>query len=160
MLDPKIADGFFRVGKGEAVGGFRVREAGRVEIHAHAVGFRPVDPAREMLRRDFVAIDLFAAELAVESVKIEAVLAGDEGKRLVEVGAEFVRSAGLAGVVAGHRNAAAEAFTGVFKAADVVALPAVKGNRNARKRGHGGIGIDAEIGVSGLGELVGLGDGF
>ena len=160
MLDPEIADRLLRVGEGEAVGRLGVGEAGGVEIHAHAVGFRPVDPTLEMLGLDFVAIDFFAAELAVEGVEVQAVLAGNEGERLVEVGAEFVRGAGLAGVVAGHRDAAAEAFAGVFEAADVVALPAVEGDRDSGEFRHGGLGIDAEFGVAGLGEFIRLGDGF
>ena len=53
-----------------------------------------------------------------------------------------------------------ETFAGVFETADVVALPAVQGNRDAGELGHGGFGIDAEFGVSGLGEFVRLGDGF
>jgi hypothetical protein len=134
VVDPEIADGLFRVREGEAVGRLGVGEAGRVEIHAHAHRFRPVDPSGEMFGADFVAIDFFAAEFAVEGVEVEAVFAGDEGERHFEVGAEFVRGAGLAGVVAGHGDAAAEAFAGVFKAADVVALPAVERDRDAGQK--------------------------
>ena len=87
-------------------------------------------------------------------------LAGDERKRLVEVGAKFIGRAGFAWIVSGHRNAAAESFAGVFKTADIITLPAVEGNRDGGELGHGRIGIDAEVGILGLGEFVGLGDGF
>ncbi len=135
----------------ETIRRLRVGEAGGVEIHAHAVGFRPVDPAFEVFGLDLVAVHLFAAELAVERVEVEAVFAGDERERRVEVRAEFIGRAGLAGVVAGHRDAAAEAFAGVFEAADVIALPAVERDRDAGERGHCGFGIDAHSGVAGFG---------
>ena len=152
--EPELADCLFRVGEGEAIRRFRVCEAGGVEVHAHAIGFRPIDPGGEMGRFDFIAIHFFAAELAVERVQVEAVFAGDEGKRLVEIRAEFFRCPGFAGVVARHRDATAETFAGVFKATHVIALPAMKRDWNAGERGHGGLGIDAHFGVAGLGDGV------
>ena len=58
--------------------------------------------------------------------------AGDQRQRLFEVGAQFVRRAGLAGVVAGDREPAAEFVARVFESADVVALPAMQGDRDRR----------------------------
>ena len=117
----------------EAVGGLRVREAGRVEIEADAVAFGPVDPVREMFGLDVVAIDVLAAELAVAGVQIEAMRAGDERERLLEVGAQFVRRARLAGIIAGDREAAAEAACRTSRSRRR-RRPASSGARSARQR--------------------------
>ena len=136
------------LGKREAVGRLRVREEGRVEIHADLLALGPIDPALEMLRLDLVAIDAAAAELAVEGVQVEAVLAGDQREGLVQVGAKFLGRAGLAGIVARDREAAAEFFARVLEAADVVALPAVERDRNRGEPLDGRVGVDAEFGVT------------
>lgn len=148
MLDPEIADAFVRMGESETICGFRMRETGGVEIHAHLVRLGPIDPVFEMFRLDFVAIHFFTAELAIEGVEVEAMFAGDEGKRLVEVRAEFIGSAGFAWIVACHRDPAAESFGGGFKSADVVALPAVEGNRDGCEFLHRRISVHAHIGVA------------
>jgi hypothetical protein len=128
MLDPELADVFVRVRQREAVGRLGMREAGGVEIQADADFLGPVNPVLEMLRLDFVAVHFLAAELAVERVQVEAVLAGNERQRLLGVGAQFVRRAGLAGIIAGGDEAAAERAAEIFKAAHVVALPAMEGD--------------------------------
>ena len=58
----------------EVVGGLGMREVGRVEVEADAERLCPVDPAGEMFGADFVALDVLAAELAVERVEVEAML--------------------------------------------------------------------------------------
>ena len=73
--------------------------------------------------------------------------AGDAGEGFFKIGAEFLRRAGAAEVVAGDGQAAAEFGRGVFEAADVVALPAVERNGNRGETVEGAIGIDAEFGV-------------
>ena len=104
-----------------------------------------------MLGLDLVAIDLFAAELAVERVQVQAMFAGNERERLVEIGPEFIRSARLAWVIAGHGDTTAKTFTGVFKASYVIALPAMQRDRNAGERGHCSFRIHAHFGVTGFG---------
>jgi len=51
--------------------------------------------------------------------------AGDQGKSCVQVGAQFVRGAGLSRVVAGDGQSAAQLGPEVLEASHVVALPAV-----------------------------------
>jgi hypothetical protein len=59
-------------------------------------------------------------------------------------------------MISRHGDAAAEAFARVFKAADVVALPAVEANWNSRELGHGGARIHTEFNVFGLRKPVRL----
>ena len=81
----------------------------------------------------------------------------DERQRLVQVGTEFGERAGLAGIIAGGLNAAAgEARVRFFKAAYIVALPAVEGNGNGFEFFEGGFGIDAKRCVGFFCEIVGL----
>ena len=61
----------------EPVFGKRMGEEGRVEVDAQAGLARPIDPAREMLGPDFVAIDRLSAGLGVDRVEVDAVPAGD-----------------------------------------------------------------------------------
>ena len=156
--DPEIAHG--GVGMGErAVGGERVREAGRVEIEAvQAAGLGPVHPRGEMPRLDGVAVHEFAGEVAVDGVEIQAMAAGQKLVDEIEVAAKLVEGAGLAGVVAGGLDATPrESGVGFFKAADIVALPAMQGNGCAREGGEGGLDIHAEGGVGGAGGAKGGG---
>lgn len=112
-----------------------------------------------MFRTDLVAIDFFAAELAVKRVQIQPVFPRNQRQRLVQIRAEFVRGAGFAGIIPRDRDTAAEALAGVFEAADVVALPAVQGNRDGGESGHGRAGVHAEAGVAGFRQFVGAGNG-
>ena len=95
-----------------------------------------------------VAVHTAAGEVGVAGVDIQAVLARNERKRLVEVGAEFLNRARLAGVVAGGLNAAAFEFrAGFFEPADIIALPAMQGDRRLGEGFEGGFGVHAEGGV-------------
>ncbi len=160
VFDPEVADGFFRVGEGEAVGSFGVSEAGGVEVDAHFVGLGPVDPVFEVGGFDLVAVDFFSGEFAVEGVEVEAVFTGDEGEGFVEVGAEFVGCACFAGVVAGDGDAAGEGLGSGLEAAYIIALPAVEGDGDFGQFLHGEFGIDSEFGVAVFGVLVIRGGGF
>ncbi len=126
MFDPKLADGLVLVRKGEAIGGVGMREAGGIEVQAEAIGFRPADPIQEVLGFDFVAVHAFAAELAINRVHVHAMFAGNQRKGLFDVGAQFVRRARLAGVIARYGKAAPERVAEVFETADVIALPAME----------------------------------
>ena len=107
-----------------------------------------------------VAVHLAAAHLGVAGVEVEAVAAGNERERLLEVRPQFVGRAGLAGVIAGDGQAAAERLAGVLEAADVIALPAMDGNRDAGKLLEGFVGVHAQGGIAFFGEAIGLFDLF
>src|SRR6266699_2710358 len=102
-----------------------MREARGIEVETEAVGFRPADPIREVGGIDFVAVHALAAELAVNRVQIHAMFAGDKRKGLFDVGAQFIRRARLAGVVARDSKAGTERAAEVFETAEVIALPAM-----------------------------------
>src|SRR5262249_32881048 len=86
-----------------------------------------VDPAGEMLRAELVALDFLATRFRVDGVEIKPMPAGNEMKRLAEVGPQLVGVASFAGVVAGCLNAAAGQALVALEAADVVALQAMQG---------------------------------
>ena len=160
VLDPEFADGFVAMREGEAVRRFGVGEAGRIEVHPEAERLGPVDPRLEMTGLDLVAVDFFAAGLEVEGMEVEPVLAGDEGENLFEVRAQFVRRAGAAGIIAGHGKAAAGiAGRGGLESADIIALPAVDGDRGAGEGFEGFLGVHAERRVGFARYLVGRGHG-
>jgi hypothetical protein len=101
-----------------------------------------------MLGRDFVTIHFSVAELAIGSVQIEAVLAGDYREHLLEIRAEFLRSAGFARIIAGDGETATQfAFTS-FESPNIVPLPAVEGNRNSGQGPKGSVHVDIEVGVA------------
>ena len=133
VLDPEPADGLVGVGQGVAVGRQGVGEKRRIEVHADPPGLRPVDPALKVLGLERVALDLPAAGLGVAGVEVQAMRAGQERQRLVQVGPQLVGRAGLAGIMAGDRQAAAQLLARVLETADVVALPAVERDRDRRQ---------------------------
>jgi hypothetical protein len=155
VFDPELADAFVRAGERESVGRLRMREERRIEIHADLLTLGPIDPTLKMFGANLVAIDALAAEVAVEGVQIEPMRTGNQRKRLVQVGSQLVRRSRLAGIVSRHRQPAAQLFTGVFEAADVVALPTVERDRNRRESLDGRVGVDAECCVTVLGGRVG-----
>ena len=75
-------------------------------------------------------------------------LAGNERERVIEIGAKFIGGAGLAGVVAGDGEAAAEFVTRVLETADVVALPAVQRNGDGLQPLERAFGVDAQRGIA------------
>ena len=101
-----------------------MRKAGRIESPGRCRFASPRQSSSGNVRRDFVAVHLFAAEFAVERVQVQAMFAGNQGKGLLQIGAEFLRGAGLAGIIAGGDEPAAQRAAEIFKTAHVVALPA------------------------------------
>ena len=101
----------------------------------------------KVLGLERIALDLAAAGLGVAGVEVQAVRAGQERQRLVQVGPQLVGRAGLAGIVAGDRQAAAELLARVLETADVVPLPAVQRDRDRREPRQGRIDIDAPFRV-------------
>jgi hypothetical protein len=158
VLDPETPHRGVGRGEGEAVPRARVGEEGLVEIQAQATGFGPGDPGAEVLRGERVAVHAPAAGLGVAGVEVEAVPAGNERQRLLEVGAQFIGRAGLARVIAGDGQPAAGRGAGVFKAADVVALPAVNRDGDAGEGLECGVGVHTGLGVAFAGEAVGAFD--
>ncbi len=73
-------------------------------------------------------------------------LAWDEREGFVQILLQFLDRAGFSGIVARGLNAASQRTAGAFKAADIVALPAMEGDRNGGERLQDGFGIDAEFG--------------
>ena len=143
MIDPEPADGWIGVGQGVAVGRQRMSEVGWVEVHADPPGFRPVDPAAEVLGEEGIALDLLAARLGITGVKVQPMRAGQKRQRLVQVGSELVGRAGLAGIVTGDRQAAPNLLARVLEPTDVIALPAMERDRDRRQPRQGRLDIDA-----------------
>ncbi len=147
MLDPKLTHTLVRVGERQTVGGEGMGEIRRIEVQPETVRARPIDPALELRDRVFVASDGLAAEVGVAGMQIDAVRAGNQGKRFFQVAAQFVERARLAGVVAGDGEAAAEFGAGFLEAAHVVALPAMHRDRDARQTRERHLGVDLHGGV-------------
>ena len=160
MFNPELADALVMMRECETARGLGMREARWVEIEPDALGLGPINPVLEMLRLDFVAVHFLAAELAVKRVQVQTMLAGDEGERPVEVGAEFVGRAGFAGIISRGHNAAGERAAEILEAADVVALPAVERDGDFGELLEDGVGVDPEGGIAFAGKLVGGGNLF
>jgi len=88
-------------------------------------------------------------------VEAEAMFAGDEREGIFEITAQFVWRSGFAGIIAGDSEAAAEGGVRLFEASDVVPLPAMKRDWDARKLGESFADIDAKIGITFFGESEG-----
>ncbi len=156
VFDPELADGTVVVGEREAAGSFGVGEERGVEVETDAERFGPVDPAAEVFGGDLVAIDFAAAEFPVGGMQVEAVFTGDQRERPGGIRAEFVRAAGLAGVVAGGHQSAGEGGVRLLEAADVIALPAVQRQGDAGELLEDVFRIDAEVGIAFAGEVIGF----
>ena len=122
------------VGQGVAVGRQGVGEKGGVEVHADPPGLRPVDPvagsARARARR--------ARPSGRRSRRSWRGGSGDASRAgatsvLSRSAPKLVGRAGLAGIMAGDGQAAAELLARVLEPADVVALPAVERDRDRRE---------------------------
>ena len=129
VLDPEFADALVVGGQGEAVRGKGMGEEGGVEIEAESLFLRPVDPGGKVLRADLVARDLLSARVEVDGVQGEFLFSGDELQGELEILSELVDVARFSGIVAGGLDAAREVAVRGLEARDVVALPAVYGDR-------------------------------
>ena len=69
--------------------------------------------------------------------------------------AQLVGCPRLAGIVAGHRQAAAQLAVRFLESADVVPLPAMERDGDGAKPRQRRIGVDTEVGIALSGELVG-----
>ena len=75
----------------------------------------------------------------------QALCAGDQGKRLVQIGAELPDVSRASRIISRGKNAAGRSACAGFEADDVVALPAVHGNRDLRQSFQCGVGIDSKF---------------
>jgi len=147
VLDPKAANAGVGMGQREAIGGLGMSEVGRIEVQSQLPLLRPADPAAEVLRCEGIPLDAPAARLGITGVQAEAMGAGYERQRLLEIGAQLVGRAGFAGKVARDSQAAAQPAPAFSKAAHVVALPAMQRQRQPRQLLQRPVGIDAEPGI-------------
>ena len=100
-----------------------------------------------MLGADLVAVDAMRAKFSVERVEIEAMRAGNQRQGLGRVEPELVGRARLAGIVARRGNPSTELTIRIFKADDIVSLPAMERDRDVRELPERSLGIDAEVGI-------------
>ena len=105
-----------------------------------------------MARLDRVALHLFVG-FEVDGVQVQAVRAGQQAVDHVQVAAQLVGVARLAGVVAGGGDPAGQFAAGVLEPADIIALPAVQGDGNFCELPHGGLGIHTQGRIAFLGNL-------
>ena len=155
VIDPELADLLVLVRQGEVVCRAGMGEERGVEVEADPSRPRPLHPTLEVLRPDLMAIDALSAELPVEGVQVEAMLARDTVERLLGIAAKLIRRACLARVTAGRRQTAAELPRSArFKPPDVVALPAMQGDRHARQPLQRGLGVDAQLCIPVFGRVV------
>ena len=83
--------------------------------------------------------------------------ARDQAVGLVEIAAQLISRAGLAGVVARGGDSTRQLAAGL-EASDVIALPAVQAQSHVGQGGDRRFGIDAEQGVAFPGNAIRLSD--
>ena len=147
VLDPEPADARVRMGQREAVGRLGMGEKSGIEIHAHAAVALAQSIQFLKCRAAFRCGPPLAAGLGVAGVQVQAVRAGDQRQGLVQVGPQLVGRAGLARIIAGDRQAAAQFLARVLESAHVVALPAVQRNGDTRQTLHSPIHVHAPVGI-------------
>ena len=101
---------------------------------------------------NFVAIHFLAAKFAIKRVEIQAMFAGNQRIGFFQIGAQFIRRARLARIIAGGDESAAERAAEIFKAAHIVALPAVQRDGDLREGFQRVVNVHAEGGVTFLGQ--------
>src|SRR5437899_5686371 len=101
-----------------------------------------------MFGLQLVPSNAFPTSLRVRRVQTQAMLAGDKRERLFKVAAELVRRASFSRIIAGDSESSAKGAVRILEAADVVTLPAMKRNGNARKLSERFADIYTEFGVA------------
>ena len=124
VLNPEVADALVGVRQRQAAA-LRMRERGRVEVQHHVVFLGPLHPALEVLHFHLVAVDKLSAEVTVDFVQVQAVVAGQQRLHKLDVLSHLVDVAGAAGIVACGLNATTEGIV-ALEAHHVVCLPAVE----------------------------------
>ena len=106
-----------------------------------------------------VPFDPDSAGLGIAGVEVEAMRAGDQGERLVDVGPKLVGGPGSTGISPGDGEAAADRLAEPFEADHVIALPAMERDRDPTEAFEGAIHVHAERLITLAGEGERLGDG-
>ena len=156
VVNPEAAGLFVRAGESQRVA-LGVGEVRRIEIRAQPARFAEIHPLAEVLRFELVAVNprVFLVEDGVGGVEVDFLRAGAEGENNVDVRHQLFGGTGAAGVIAGGLDAAGQGLIGVgVETANVVALPAVEGNRHGFEARDGSVGIYADGGVFLLGFLI------
>src|SRR5262249_16022329 len=126
VIDPEPPDAWIGMSERVTVRGQGMREVSRIEVHADALISRPVDPVPEVLRQSGIPLDLAAGRLGIARMQVHAKRAGQQGERLLQIAAKFLRAARLAGVMPSDGQSSADRRTEILESADVIALPAVQ----------------------------------
>ena len=151
MLDPESADLLVGRGQGQTIG-LGMGEEGGVEVTAKTPLLAEVHPFGKMLRLQLVPVcPLAVLENGVAGVEVHLLGAGTQLQYHVQIGHQFLRGSGPAGVVAGGLDTAGQGLGGIgVEAPDIVTLPAVQGNGNGFQFGNCRVGVDAQGGIFGF----------
>ena len=100
-----------------------VTKEGGVEIQADSPISSPIDPALEMTRLQFVAVDGTAVEFGIAGVQIESMTSRYQGHRQVNVGAQLIGCPCFARIVTRDRQAAPDFVGDAFESGLVADAP-------------------------------------
>ena len=155
MVDPELTDLVTGMGEGKAVSAERVREAGRVEVQTQTVGFCPRHPVFKVFRLDFITRDRLVG-FQINRVQVQALRTGYQAERQRQIGAQFGRVARFPGIVTGCLNTPRQGTAWVFEAGDVIALPAMHGDRQTVELTQCRFDIHADGGETLFSQVPGL----
>ena len=148
MLNPEITNFIDRAGKGQAVHYLAVGEEGGVEIKADSFFLRKINPFFEMLRLDFVSVRKFTVfKNSIACMQVQFMLSGHEAEYLINICHQFFRCPCLSGIVSGSLDSSGKRSL-LIKAGNIVALPAVHGNRNVFQGFHRLVGVHANCRIN------------
>lgn len=106
-----------------------------------------------MLRFDLVPINL-GVRLQIDRVEVQPMIAGNQGKRLLEVGPEFVRRSRFSRIVSRDGKPTPELSIGILESPHIISLPTVDGDRDVLQPLDGSFGINAKGGILFAGKFV------
>ena len=117
---------------------------GRVEVKPNSLLMAPEDPRFKVGEFIFIAAGRTTIEIGVKGVEVKSFRAGYEGESHFQVLAKFRDRPSPAWVIAGGFDTAVfNAGLGVFKAADIVALPTLDADGCVGERLESSFGINA-----------------
>ena len=94
-------------------------------------------------------------------MQVQAVFTGQQPVNHIQVTAQFVGVARLAGIISGNGDAAGQRTGRVLEAAHIIPLPAVQADGDRFKPGEGGFRIHTQGGITFFGnDISGLNLGF
>ena len=155
MVDPEAPGLPVGGGQGQRVA-LGVGEKGGVEVAAQPPRLAEIHPGSEMLRLQLVPVGPLAVlKNGVAGVEVQLLHPGAQLEHQVQVGHQFLRCPGPAGVVPRGLDAAGKRGVGVgVEAPHIVPLPAVQGHGDGFQPLNSGIGVYAESGILGLCFLI------